>query len=331
MNFKIFKLPSVRALGLGFLYMTCVGPIRADDQAPVSQRTFSSPMEATNALVKAAKAHDRAAIQQMFGPEVTNLFTGDKVLDEKHFDGFASDLAEGCAIVPEPDGKAMLEIGSDKFPFPIPLVQTNGAWLFDTLAGEEEIINRHIGRDEYYAIGVCRAYVQAQREYAARFSSRSGTPRYARRFKSGPEKTDGLYWTSATGAGPSPLSPLVAEACLEGYNWGAGKGPRPFHGYYFKILTRQGSAAPGGKMNYVRHGQMTRGFALVAYPVRWEESGVMTFIVNQDGVVYQRSLGETTPDLAGPMEEYNPDSAWTVVKDPGITNLTANTSDDQAR
>jgi hypothetical protein len=297
----------------------------------MSQRLFASPMEATNELVKASKAHDRQAIRDIFGPEATNLLTGDQTLDEKHFEAFANDLAVRCDAVREGSHRVVLEIGRELWPFPIPLIETNGAWVFDTMAGEEEIINRHIGRDEYYAIGVCRVFVKAQREYADRFAASTGTKQYAQRFKSTPGNKDGLYWPAETSGTPSPFSWFVAEAGLEGYNWSRGSGPRPFHGYLFKILTWQGSAVPGGKMNYVRQGKMTGGFALVAYPVRWGESGIMTFIVNQDGVVYQRSLGKKTATTAAAMAEYNPDRRWTVVQDPGITDLAPDEPDTNPR
>jgi hypothetical protein len=323
MNLKTLMFPITTALAAGMLYMTNVGQLSGQGLSAEAQRTFASPGEATNDMVKAAKAHDEQAIRQIFGPEITNLMTGDKTLDESHFNAFASDLTERCDLIPEGDGKVTLEIGPERWPFPIPLIQTNGAWQFDTIAGEEEIINRHIGRDEYYAIGVCRAYVKAQRQYAEHLASESGIPAYAQRFKSTPGKMDGLYWTAETNPS-SPLSSFVAKASLEGYHWDKGKGPRPFHGYFFKILTRQGPAASGGEMSYIRDGRMTRGFALVAYPVRWGESGIMTFIVNQDGVVYQRCFDEKTSAVASAMKKYNPDPKWTVVKETGITDLTAN-------
>jgi hypothetical protein len=325
MIFNNFRFICIPVIASGLLYATWVGQVRGEDKpATPPQRAFASPTEATNELIKAASAHDRNAIRQIFGPEVTNLWTGDKALDERHFEVFARDLKERCEVVSEGSNKVTLEIGPDLWPFPIPLIQTNGAWVFDTIAGEEEIINRHIGRDEYYAIGVCRDYVKAQQDYAARFAAdASGTPKYAERFKSTPGTMDGLYWPDGTGGAPSPLSLFVAEASREGYNWTSGRGPRPFHGYFFKILTRQGPAAPGGKMNYIRHGEMTGGFAMVAYPVRWGESGIMTFIVNRDGIVYQRSLGEKTARTAAAIKEYNPDSQWSVVRETGITNLAA--------
>lgn len=323
MKMKVYRFSFLPALAIGLLYFTWVGQIRGQDQPAPSQRTFASPEAATNALVNAARAHDRRAIDAIFGPEVNNLMTGDKVLDNNHFDSFASNVAARCVVVSEGNNKITLEIGPNQWPFPIPLVKTNGTWFFDTIAGEDEIVNRHIGRDEYYAIGVCRDYVRAQRDYAARVASSTGTPRYAQRFKSTPGKMDGLCQPAGTSGQSSPLSSYVAEACLEKNNETRGSGPHPFHGYYFKILKRQGPAAPGGKMDYVSHGEMTGGFALVAYPVRWGESGIMTFIVNQNGIVYQRSFGENTAKTVAGMKEYNPDRGWTVVREEGIANLTA--------
>lgn len=322
MNIKAFRFAFLPALAMGILfYLTWLGEVRGQGQPIVSQRTFNSPAKATDALVKAARAHDRRAIDEIFGPEVTNLMTGDSVLDARHFDTFANDVATRCDVVSEGNNKVRLEIGPNPWPFPIPLVRTNGAWYFDTIAGEDEIVNRHIGRDEYYAIGVCRAYVKAQRDYAARMASSTGAPKYAEKFNSTPGKMDGLCSTAA-GGNQSPLSSYVAQACLEKNNSTSGNSPRPFHGYFFKILKRQGPTAPGGKRNYVSQGEMTGGFALVAYPIRWGESGIMTFMVNQDGIVYQRSLGPNTAKTAAGMKEYNPDSGWRVVQEEGITDLT---------
>jgi hypothetical protein len=201
---------------------------------------------------------------------------------------------------------------------PIPLVKADGQWYFDTAAGKEEIINRHIGKDELHAIGVCRAYVEAQKKYAGMNTDGGGA--YAMKFKSSPGKKDGLYWPAADNEPQSPFGPLVAEAHAEGYGHHSGNGPHPFHGYYFRILTRQGDAAPGGKMNYIVQGKLTGGFALVAYPEHWDQSGIMTLIVNQDGKVYQKNLGEKTLRIAGTMKEYNPDSTWTLDEDTGVVD-----------
>ncbi|MBU6399495.1 MAG: DUF2950 family protein [Verrucomicrobia bacterium] len=311
---------SVFALFLLLGSFLVIWPCRSlgQDQLAQAQRTFASPAEATRALIEAAKGHDRLALRQLFGPQVTNLLTGDVTLDDRHFAEFVRDLAERCDPVPQGNDQVTLEIGRQAWPFPIPLVKTNGLWRFDTVAGEEEIINRHIGRDEYFAIGVCRAYVKAQRDYARRMARADGTLRYAMRLKSQPDQKDGLYWPSAAGEEASPLSSFVAEASLEHYDWTKGSGPRSFHGYFFRILTRQGAAAPGGRRDYVQQGEMSGGFALVAYPVRWGESGVMTFLVNQDGVVYQRSLGRHSARIAAAMKEYNPDARWTEVQEAGL-------------
>jgi hypothetical protein len=227
-------------------------------------------------------------------------------------------MSQRCDQVKESDNKITLEVGTNNWPYPIPLVKTNGQWHFDTAAGKEEMINRHIGKDELCAIGVCRTYVTAQRQYASANPASSEVVSYAQHFKSTPGKKDGLYWPVTEGEAASPFGPLVAEAHAEGYVTRKNAGPHPFHGYYFKILTRQGEAAPGGKMNYLREGNLTGGFALVAYPEHWDQSGIMTFIVNQDGKVYQRNLGDKTSRIAAAMKEYNPDSNWTLVPDEGV-------------
>jgi hypothetical protein len=203
---------------------------------------------------------------------------------------------------------------------PIPLVKADGQWRFDTAAGKEEIINRHIGKDELHAVGVCRAYVVAQRQYAGANPDAAAGTKYAQKFKSTAGMKDGLYWPAAGEEPASPFGPLVAQAHVEGFGPKMGTGVKPFHGYYFRILTCQGKAAPGGEMNYMSDGNLTGGFALVAYPEHWDQSGIMTFIVNQDGKVYQRNLGEKTCQIAGAMKEYNPDTEWTLVPDEGVSN-----------
>jgi len=242
------------------------------------------------------------------------------VQDANNAQRFATALAQGCNPVKEGEDKITFEVGTNNWPMAIPLVKANGQWHFDTTAGKEEIINRHVGKDELHAIGVCRAYVAAQRQYANMNPKVGGGANYAQKFKSAPGKKDGLYWESAENEPPSPFGPLVAEAHAEGYGTHKGTGPHPFHGYYFRILTRQGRAAPGGKMNYMSEGILAGGFALVAYPERWDQSGIMTFIVNQDGKVFQRNYDEKTSRIAGAMKEYNPDSEWTLVPDEGVSS-----------
>jgi len=287
-------------------------------QTPVvAQRSFASPEAAVKALQAAAEAKDKATLTSIFGPEFQELLTGDEVQDSNNARRFAAALAQGCKPVSEGADKITLEVGTNNWPMPIPLVKANDQWRFDTAAGKEEIISRHIGKDELHAIGVCRAYVAAQRQYASANPGGGGT-NYARKFKSTPGQKDGLYWVSTGNDPASPFGPLVAEAHAEGYGQHPSAGPHPFHGYFFRILTRQGKDAPGGKMNYLTDGNLTGGFALVAYPVTWDHSGIMTFIVNQDGKVFQRNLGEKTFRIASAMKEYNPDSRWTLVEDEGV-------------
>jgi len=284
----------------------------------ITEQLFASPDEAVKALQAAAEAKDQAALQSIFGPEFSELLTGDKMQDANNAQRFAAAMAQGCNQVKEGDDQIILEVGTNNWPYPIPLVRAAGQWHFDTAAGKDEMINRHIGKDELCAIGVCRTYVTAQRQYASANPASSGVVSYAQHFKSTPGKKDGLYWPVTEGEAASPFGPLVAEAHAEGYVTRKNAGPHPFHGYYFKILTRQGEAAPGGKMNYLREGNLTGGFALVAYPEHWDQSGIMTFIVNQDGKVYQRNLGDKTSRIAAAMKEYNPDSNWTLVPDEGV-------------
>jgi hypothetical protein len=286
-------------------------------QPAITEQLFASPDVAIKALQAAAEAKDQAALLSIFGPEFSELSTGDKVQDGNNAQRFAVAMAQSCNQVKEGDDRITLEVGTNNWPYPIPLVRAEGKWHFDTAAGKEEIINRHIGKDELCAIGVCRAYVTAQRQYA---SDVGGGVNYAQHFKSTPGKKDGLYWLTVENEPASPFGPLVAEAHAEGYGGHRGAGPHPFHGYYFRILTRQGEAAPGGKLDYMSRGNLTGGFALVAYPEHWDQSGIMTFIVNQDGKVYQRNLAEKTPRIAREMKEYNPDSDWTLVPDEGVLN-----------
>ena len=306
--------------GWGMLTANLHAAEQADAQLKpvVTQRLFASPDEAIKVLQAAVAANDQAALQEIFGPGIQDLLTGDKVQDANNAKGFANAMAQGCKPVPEGDDKVTFSIGTNEWPMPIPLVKADGQWRFDTAAGKEEIINRHIGKDELHAIGVCRAYVAAQRQYASMNAAAGGGGKYAQKFKSTPGMKDGLYWATAENEPASPFGPLVAEAHAQGYVKNKGTSPHPFHGYYFRILTRQGPAAPGGRMNYISHGDLTGGFALVAYPEHWDQSGIMTFIVNQDGKVYQRNLGEKTSRIAGAMKEYNPDSKWTLVPDEGI-------------
>jgi hypothetical protein len=282
------------------------------------QVLFADVKAAADALVQAAQKHDRDALHKIFGPAGRQLVSGDRVEDRNARADFAKKAAEQLHVFMKDGHTAVLYVGNDNWPFPIPLVRTDaGKWFFDTESGKQEVLARRIGANELETIDVCRAYVQAQREYAGQDRDGSSVFKYAQRLVSTPGAMDGLYWESKPGAEASPLGPLMAQAALQGYDLTRTKEEqlRPFHGYLFRILTRQGPAAPGGDYNYVINGNMIAGFALVACPVRYGDSGVMTFIVSHQGKVYQKDLGPQTRQLVADMTQYNPDSTWKLVKD----------------
>jgi hypothetical protein len=316
-NSRTHGLPALALLLIGSLL---IGAALAQTPAPVVQSRFATPEEAVQALKEAAKAKDQTALTAIFGPDRAKLLTGDAVEDNSALEHFAAHLAESYKLEKATDTKVTLLVGAENWPSPIPLVKDENQWRFDTAAGLEEILNRHIGEDELSAIMTCRAYVLAQWEYytQATGTTQDGLAVYAQKFVSTPGKRDGLYWDSPAGAKASPLGSLVAQARTEGYMAGQprpkGVPKRPYHGYYFKILTRQGPHAPGGKFSYVINGNMIAGYALLAYPDKWGSSGIMTFIVNQQGRIYERNFGPKTAQLAAGITEYDPDPSWTLVK-----------------
>ena len=280
------------------------------------EQTFSSPDEAVKALSAAATAHDTNALHAIFGLEGQELASPDVVQATNELKMLVQRLAEKTRLSTNSDSSLTLELGADGWPFPIPLVAQGGKWFFDTAAGRAEILNRRIGMNELGAIGVCRAYVEAQREYASRDRMGDGVLAYAQFLHSTPGTRDGLFWPAKPGEELSPLGPLVAAARVEGYHRTAtmlNDEQAPYHGYYFKILTRQGKHAPGGKYDYIINGRMIAGFALVAWPAEWSNSGVMTFMVNQQGKIYQRNLGKNSAKTAAAMTSFDPDSEWAVV------------------
>ena len=300
---------------------------RAQDS---QQATYSSPDDALQALVAAARDRDRSALPRLFGPDYTQLLTGDSDEDDKDLGDFASAVEQSAKLQKDNDTKYTVVIGSDNWPTPIPIVQKDGKWLFDSKAGLDEILNRRIGENELSAIETCRAYAIAQWEYYTEGDwDHDSVAEYAERFISTPGKHDGLFWETAEDEKPSPLGKLVAQARAAGYepegqrtsgsakasasSEGATLQLEPYHGYHFKILTAQGSHAPGGKYGYVINGNMIAGYALVAYPDTWGKSGVMTFIINQQGRVYEKNLGANSAKLAAAMTTYNPDPSWKFV------------------
>jgi hypothetical protein len=281
----------------------------APKPAPVVQKKFGSAEQAVDALVAALRAHDtKTAVAVLGGESRPLIFSGDPVADRRARETFVKAYDEEHALVAK--GEAMtLTLGKDDWPFPIPVVKDGERWRFDGKQGQEEIIARRIGRNELYTMQTCLAYVDAQREYYSEDRVGKGVLQYAQKFASTPGKRDGLYWETKAGQPPSPLGALVARARSEGYRR-AQSGPTPFHGYLFRILTRQGPDAPDGAYDYVVRGQMIAGFALVAYPAQYGASGVMTFIVNHDGVVYEKDLGPETAAIAATMRSYEPDKTW---------------------
>ena len=274
-----------------------------------AQKSFESADAASSALVTAVRSGDKKAIVEVLGREASDIVSsGDPVADTATLQRFIVTYDAKHQLTMEGDSKAIMVIGQEDFPFPIPLVRADGAWRFDTTAGRQEILYRRIGRNELDAIQTCLAYVDAQNEYADEDRTGAGKGFYAQRVVSNSGKKDGLYWPDAQGKDPSPLGEFVAKATVEGYR--AGGERSPFHGYYYKILTKQGSAAPGGELEYVVKGKMIGGFALVAYPAEYKNSGVMTFIVSHTGTVYQKNLGPRSAKLAERMTTFNPDRTW---------------------
>jgi hypothetical protein len=274
-----------------------------------AQELFATPEAAVDALVGAAKSGDAKAFLAVLGPDGQPIISsGDPVADSNTRDKFISAYDAKHAIELEGNGTQTLIIGTDDWPFPIPLVNKAGQWQFDTKEGLDEIIRRRIGKNELSAIQVSLAYVQAQNEYAALDPAGLGRGVYAQRIVSRPGKRDGLYWPTTEGETPSPLGDLAAKASAEGYK--PGEKPIPYHGYYYRILTRQGPSAPGGAYDYVVKGKMMGGFALIAVPAEYGNSGVMTFLVNQDGTIFQKDLGPNTSAVARKINAYAPDQTW---------------------
>jgi hypothetical protein len=275
----------------------------------VKQKVFGSPEEAMKALADSVQAADMKGALAILGPEGEDIVSSrDEVADKADRERFLKMYQEKVTLVRDRD-QVSVTLGNDYFPFAIPIVKKGEGWVFDTNAGREELLNRRIGRNELAAIQVCLAYVEAQREYASTDREQDGIIQYAQKVMSDPYRRNGLYWEAGEGEIESPLGPFIAQAAREGYTKKGNK-PTPNHGYYYKILKSQGKNAPGGAFSYVINGHMVAGFALVAWPAEYNVSGVMTFIVNQNGTVYQKDLGPKTEAIAKAMTLYNPDRTW---------------------
>ena len=304
LNFDKSHWANLSKLAVVAMLLTVCVPTRSVAQQP-GQKTFSSAEEATNALVMAVQADDKTMMLDILGPDGKQIISsGDETQDANSRANFVKRYQEMHRLVKEPDGATVLYIGAHNWPAPIPLVHKGNSWYFDTEAGKKEILYRRVGRNELSAIRVCQELVAAQKEYSAEHKE------YAQKIFSDEGQHNGLYWKAADGEPQSPIGPLVASAVAQGYAKNQQGAPTPYRGYYFHILTRQGKNAPGGAKNYVVNGKMTEGFAFVAYPAEYRSSGVMTFIVSEDGVVYQKDLGRKTDVLAKAMKEYDRNPSW---------------------
>jgi len=290
--------------------LSCVG-VGPAALAAEKQKTFGSPEEAVKTLLTATAAGDIKALESILGPGSASLIrSGDAVADRAGRERFAKAYAEANKISREGDAKAVLLVGKDEWPMPIPLVKDAAGWRFDTKQGEEEILNRRVGRNELSAVQAILAYVDAQREYYLRNPQGDKLLHYAQKFDSARGKRDGLFFPTKAGEPPSPLGPMFASAKAEGYTKDGDGLPDPYHGYRYRILKGQGPDAPGGAYDYVAQGRMIGGFALIAWPASYGSSGVMTFIVNHDGVVYEKDLGPNTAAAVRKITKFNPDKTW---------------------
>jgi hypothetical protein len=290
---------------------TFLGMAGVSQSRPAGEKTFSSSGDAVLALYNAAKANDTQTLASIFGSHADQIMhTGDAVADHAMQMNFLRRYEQMHRVVIEPDQTATLYIGAENWPFPIPIAKNaSGEWFFDTEAGIKEVLYRRVGANENDAIEILYSLVDAQKEYAS--ASRDGAPAglYAARFLSDEGKHNGLYWKTSEGETPSPIGQLLADASAEGYSAKQGEVP-PFHGYYYRMITKQGVAAPGGAKDYMVNGKLKGGFAFVAYPAQYRNSGVMTFIVNKSGIVYEKDLGEKTQELAPAIDKYDPDKTW---------------------
>ncbi len=310
LNFDKFRWANLTKLAVVVIFLTACLPTRSMAQQE-GQKTFASAEDASNALVTAAQNNDEKAMLDILGPDGRQIVSsGDDTEDADNRANFVQRYQEMHRLVKEPDGTTTLYTGAENWPVPIPLVNSGSSWYFDTEAGKKEILYRRIGENEISTIRVCQELVAAEKEYYSTQHSE-----YARKVFSDDGQHNGLYWKAADGDAQSPIGPLVASAVAEGYTKNQDGAPTPYRGYYYRVLARQGKNGPGGSKSYIANGKMTEGFAFVAYPAEYRSSGVMTFVVSEDGVVYQKDLGKKTDVRAKSIKEYDPNSSWQTAED----------------
>jgi DUF2950 family protein len=305
--------PYIR-LAVGAAIVVTFASVGMSSAALAQQKTFASPEEAVKAAIAAAKSDNDKELLAIFGTQAKEiLFSGDPVADKERRAEFLAAYDEQNRLATEGES-ATLIVGKQEWPFPVPVVKKGQSWVFDTAKGKEEVLNRRIGENELFTIQVMLAIVDAEREYAIKDRDRDGLLEYAQKLVSDPGKKNGLYWEATQGEPQSPLGPIMTRVRGEGYQAKGSATPVPYHGYYYRILTAQGKDAPGGAYSYMVKGRMIGGFAVIAYPAEYGNSGVMTFIVNHDGKVFQKNLGQNTASMAASMKEYNPDKTWSEVQ-----------------
>jgi hypothetical protein len=312
MSHETFRLPNrLTALTVPFVALLLLPGCAHNPQG--APRTFASPNDAVQTLTVAVRADDIPQLLAIMGSDGEEIVSsGDEAADRIRRQRFLTLYDEKHSLVPEGDGRMTLVVGNADWPFPVPIVRQGSKWHFDSQAGVEEILNRRVGENELFTIQVCKAIGDAQQEYALKHPNGDGVREYARQFISDPGKRNGLYWLTAEGEDPSPLGELAASAAAEGYHRRT-EGLTPYHGYYYRILTAQGPNAPDGALDYVVNGKMSLGYAVIAYPAEYGNSGVMTFIMGADGVVYQKNLGDDTAKVAAAITTFDPGEGWTKV------------------
>jgi hypothetical protein len=300
------KLAASAILAAGIAWFAT--PVTAQQ---AGQKTFPSAKDATSALIAALQADDSAALATVLGPDAKDtLSSGDEVEDKNDREQFVQKYQQMHRLVREPDGTTTLYVGAENWPAPIPLMYKGGSWYFDTPAGKQEIVYRRIGKNELAVIQICRELVDAENEYYSKPHDGASGSEYAQKIFSDPDKHNGLYWKASAGEGESPIGPIVAAAAAEGYIRDPNQKQQPFMGYYFRVLNGQRGSVPGGAQSYIVNGKMTGGFAFVAYPAEYRSSGVMTFTVDKDGIVYEKDLGRNTTTIAKTLTRYDRDARW---------------------